>query len=572
MGDWFEKVAIGDLIDQTAARFGRREALYYEGRRWTFAELRADIDRAAKGLIALGVQSGEKVSLWMPNCPEWLHILFAAMKIGAILVPINTRFRTVDLEYVVHQSDTATLITVDRSGPVGYFDMIHELCPELDGADPAHVHVSRLPDLRRVVVLSDRRFPGTQRWVDVLAMGMQVSDQALAARQRAVHPDDTALIMYTSGTTGFPKGVMHSHNILRNVVDEANRMGVTPRDVILMYLPLFHAFGLYEGPLMSAVTGARLVLTTLFDPGEALALIAQEKATMLHGFDTHFHDLMNHPACATTDRSSLRTGILAAGMASSEPVARKAQRVLCRTVTGWGMTEVGVGGLLSFLDSSEDDRCLGSGWPLPGYEFKVIDPTTGRTLPPGDMGELCVRGYATMQGYYKKPEETAKTIDRDGWLHTGDLAIMRDDGMVRFLGRYKDMLKVGGENVDPVEVEAFLLRHPAVNQVKIVGVPDRRLNEVGAACVVLNPGAQVTAEQLIAFCRGQLASFKIPRYILFVKEYPMTSSGKVQKFRLREIAMEELCLTDAPLPSPHLSSPLVGEHSGGGEGERTSRP
>jgi fatty-acyl-CoA synthase len=205
---------------------------------------------------------------------------------------------------------------------------------------------------------------------------------------------------------------------------------------------------------------------------------------------------------------------------------------------------------MSFLDSSEDDRCLGSGWPLPGYEFQVIDPTTGQTQPPGVMGELCTRGYALMRGYYQKPAETAQTIDPDGWLHTGDLAIMRQDGMVRFLGRYKEMLKVGGENVDPVEVEAFLQRHPAVNQVKIVGVPDPRLSEVGAACVVLNPGTRATGDELIAFCRGQLASFKIPRYMLFVKEFPMTSSGKVQKFRLRQIAIEELCLTDALSPSP----------------------
>jgi fatty-acyl-CoA synthase len=400
-----------------------------------------------------------------------------------------------------------------------------------------------------VIVLSAQRLTGTHRWTDVLAMGGRISAAALAARQRAVHPDDTALIMYTSGTTGFPKGVMHCHNILRNVVDQANRMGVTPRDVILMYLPLFHVFGLYEGPLMSVLTGARLVLTTLFDPGESLALIAQEKATMLHGFDTHFHDLMNHPHCATTDCSSLRTGLLAAGMASSEPVARQAQRVLCRTITGWGMTEVGVGGLLSFLDSPEDDRCLGSGWPLPGYEFKVIDPATGQTLPPGVVGELCARGYAVMQGYYQKPGDIAQMIDPAGWLHTGDLAVMRQDGMVRFLGRYKEMLKVGGENVDPAEVEAFLLRHPAVNQVKMVGVPDQRLSEVGAACVVLTPGAGATADELIAFCRGQLASFKIPHYILFVKEFPMTSSGKVQKFRLRQIALEELRLTESAFPS-----------------------
>jgi fatty-acyl-CoA synthase len=544
MGDWFEKVAMGALVDRAAERFGHREALYYEGKRWSFVDLQAETNRVAKGLMALGIQPGEKVSLWMPNRLEWISTLFAVMKIGAILVPINTRFRTADLDYVVRQSNSTTLITIDRSGPVRYFDMVGELCPDLDRADPDDVGAALLPDLKCIIVLGERCYPGTYAWADVLARGENVPDTALGERQRAVDPEETALIMYTSGTTGFPKGVMHNHNIVRNITDEANRMGITPRDVILMYLPLFHAFGLYEGPLMTMVTGARMVLTTLFDPAEALPLIEREKATMLHGFDTHFHDLMNHPLCATTDLHSLRTGILAAGMASSEPIARRAQRLLCGTLTGWGMTEVGVAALLSFLDSSEDDRCLGSGWPLPGYEFKVIDPTTGQSLPPGTMGELCVRGYAVMQGYYQKAEETAKAIDADGWLHTGDMATMREDGLVRFLGRYKEILKVGGENVDPVEVEAFLLQHPAVNQVKVVGVPDARLSEVGAACVVLNPGASLTATELIEFCRGKLASFKIPRYVLFVKDFPMTSSGKVQKFRLREVAMEDLKLQD----------------------------
>jgi fatty-acyl-CoA synthase len=540
MADWFEKVSLGALVDRASARFGPRQALYYEGQRWSFGELKAETDRVAKGLLALGVQPGEKVSLWMPNRPEWISILFAVMKVGAILVPINTRFRTADLEYVVHQSDSTTLITVDRSGPIHYSRMVSELCPDLHQGDPNHIQAARLPALQRIVVLGEQRLAGTHAWPEVLARGDAISDAALAERQGTVEPDTTALIMYTSGTTGFPKGVMHSHNIVRTIVDQANRMGVTPRDVILMYLPLFHAFGLYEGPLMSLMTGARMVLTTLFDPAEALALIAQEQATLLHGFDTHFHDLMQHPTCATSDLRSLRTGILAAGMASSELVARQAQERLCPTLTGWGMTEVGVGALLSFLDSSTDDRCLGSGWPLPGYEFKVIDPTTGQTVSPETMGELCTRGYAVMQGYYHKLEETTQAIDPDGWLHTGDMALMRDDGMVRFLGRYKDILKVGGENVDPVEVEAFLLQHPAVNQVKLVGVPDARLSEVGVACVVLNPGVNVAAADLIAYCGGKLASFKIPRHVLFVKEFPMTSSGKVQKFVLREAAMEEL--------------------------------
>jgi fatty-acyl-CoA synthase len=551
MGDWFEKIAMGTLVDRAAHDFGPREALCYGGTRWSFGDLKSETDRAAKGLLALGIQPGEKISLWLPNCPEWLSIMFAVMKIGAILVPINTRFRTADLEYVVRQSNSSTLITVDRSGPVGYLDMLGELCPHLDGGDPDAVDTRLLPDLKRVIALGQSRCGGVHAWDDVLARGAQVSDAALEARQRTVDPDATALIMYTSGTTGFPKGVMHNHNIIRNVIDEANRMGITARDVILIYLPLFHVFGLYEGPLMILVTGARMVLTTVFDPAEALALIPRERVTMLHGFDTHFHDLMNHPRCATTDVSSLRTGLLASGMASSEPVARKAQRALCRTVTGWGMTEVGVAALLSFLDTSEDDRCQGSGWPLPGHEFKVIDPATGQTLPLGMMGELCTRAYAIMQGYYKKPEETARAVDSAGWLHTGDMAIQREDGMVRFLGRYKEILKVGGENVDPVEVEAFLLQHPAINQVKIVGVPDDRLSEIGVACVLLNAGANVTAAALIEFCRGKLASFKIPRHVIFVKEFPMTSSGKVQKFRLRETVMEELQLAPESI-IPHL--------------------
>lgn len=540
MGEWIAKYTLGELMDRAAQSYGDREALFFKGKRWSFSQLKEQTDQAAKGLIRLGVKQGDKVTLWLVNRPEWIHIMFAVAKIGAVLVPINTRFRTADLEYVVRQSDSTTLITVDNSGPVSYLDMVQEICPELEKSPADDLRIKKLPGLRRVIILSDQHYRGTYRWTNVLEAGKVISDDQLIKRQQAVTPDDIALIMYTSGTTGFPKGVMHNHNIICNVIHRANRMGLTSRDVILMYLPLFHAFGLYEGPLMSLISGARQVLTEMFDPKEALDLIVAEKATIVHGFDTHFHDIMSHPDFLKTDRSSLRTGLLAAGLASSEPIARRAQKLLCRTMTGWGMSEVGVGATMSFLDSSEDDRCLASGFPVPSYELKVIDPATGEKMPPGTPGELCCRGPLVMQGYYKKPEETAKTIDPEGWLHSGDMATMRDDGCVRFLGRYKDMLKVGGENVDPAEVEAFLLSHPDVHQAVVVGKPDKRLSEVSVAYVALKEGVHLEEEELKGFCKGKLASFKIPKHIVFIKEYPMTSSGKVQKFKLREEAINKL--------------------------------
>ena len=307
-------------------------------------------------------------------------------------------------------------------------------------------------------------------------MGQQISDTALHQRECAVDPDDTATIMYTSGTTGFPKGVMHCHNIMRNI-DEASRIGIKQDDVIMMYLPLFHAFGIYEGPLMCFATGARMVLTAKFDPGEILQLIEQEQCTVTHGFDSHFYDLMQHPDFDTCNTSSIRTGLLASGLYSSIPIARRAQEKFGRFVSGWGMTEVGAGAALGFPhDSPEVNACL-SATLCPVMNSKLLIRQLG-TAPPNTPGEICCKTYMLMQGYYKKPEETAKTIDQDGWLHSGDMGLITEAGYLRFMGRYKEMLKVGGENMDPVELEGHLLKHPAVNQVKVVGVPDTRLNEV----------------------------------------------------------------------------------------------
>ncbi len=538
---WIEKQTFGDLIDRAARRWPQREALMFEGRRWTFAEQRDEVDRAAKALLAAGVRAGDHVCLWLANRPEFVFLFFAVAKIGAVLVPINTRFRTRDMAYIVTQSDSTTLIAADRAHGVDYLAMIEELLPGLRGADATALAIDNAPLLRRVILLGEP-VAGTLDWQALLAAGAAVSDAELERQAAAVDPDATVYIMYTSGTTGFPKGVMQGHNVVRNIFDNANRLGITPDDVLVDYLPLFHAFAVYKALLMSPATGARHVLMSHFDAGEALRLIEAERGTMINGFDTHYKDLLEHPSRASRDVSSLRAGVCAAGMLSSEPIARRAQ-ALYRTMSGYGMTEIGVGVTGTFLDTDEETRVTMSGWPLPGYEIKIVDPASGAAIADGQVGEICVRGYQVMQGYYKKPQETAETIDADGWLHTGDSGFLRADGCLRFLGRYKDLLKVGGENVDPTEVEGLLLDDPRINHVAVVGVPDPRLAEVPAAFVIREAGATLNEADVIALCRGRIASFKLPRHVFFVDAFPMTGSGKIQKYLLRQDAQRRLGVT-----------------------------
>ena len=532
--DWFEKVPLGALPERAARRWGAREAICFQGRRWTFAEVAAEVDRAARGLIALGIRPGDKVALWMLNRPEWIEIAFAVMRIGATLVPINTRLRTDDVAYILDQSDSTTLILAERSGPVDYLGMVRELQPV--GVAPA---ASRVPKLERIILLGDERREAAVPWSEILDRGSAIDDATLAARADGVDPEGLAFLMYTSGTTGFPKGVMHAHRVARNVVDRAFRLSITEADVILMYLPLFHAFGFSEGMLVSMVSGARQVLTESFDTDESLDLIVSERATVLHGFDTHFKELCEAHERAPRDVSSVRTGICASGMSSSIPIARRARKLFGPLVSGYGMSECWAGAAIGALDSTEEQSCEASGYPAPGYEIRVADPETRRDRPSGTPGEILVRGYCVMQGYYNKPEATAAVLDDDGWLHTGDMGVLRADGHLRFMGRYKDMLKIGGENVDPMEVEAYLMSHPAINLAAVVSYPDARLSEVGVAFVRREPGHTLTSDDVLAHCRGRIASFKIPRHVVFIDDFPMTSSGKIQKVKLREEALRK---------------------------------
>jgi fatty-acyl-CoA synthase len=532
----------GDLTDAAAARWGDREALVFRARRYTFRQIAVEVDRVARGLIRVGVRPGEKVALWLLNCPEWIFAMFALAKIGAVHVPINTRFRTVDLAHVLERSNASTLITHDVSGPVDYLAMVRELA-HLDGTDDhRRVESARLPDLERVLVVSERRSSGAWSWPELLAAAGSVDAAALAARAAAVSPADTVFIMYTSGTTGFPKGVMRDHSLLAHLADRYRRLESSERDVFVNYLPLFHIFGYVEGPLGSMLTGYRQILTDTFDPDEALDLVEREGATHIDGFDTHLKLLIDAQEARPRNLSTLRTGVLAGGAASATPIVYRARKVLAplRHLTAYGMTEVGATISLSFLDSTEEQACQASGAPCEGFEVRVIDPDTGRDQPRGTSGEIVVRTRYLMQGYYRDPEATARAIDADGWFHTGDAGILRPDGHLRFVGRYKDMIKVGGENVDPTEVESYLSAYPGVSRAAVVSYPDARLGEVGVAFIQVAPGADVAPDGVTAFCRGRIASFKIPRHVFVVDELPMTSSGKVQKARLRDAARERL--------------------------------
>jgi fatty-acyl-CoA synthase len=532
-GDWFPKTTLGQLPVDAARQWGAREALMFEGKRWTFAALSDEVDRVARGLLALGIAPGEKVALWMVNRPAWITTAFAVMKVGAVLVPINTRFRSEDAAYVVEQSDAAVLILAARSGPVDYLSMAQALAPSL-ATGP--LREARFPHLRQVIVTGDAHAAGAVSWDAMLERGATVSPGVLAERAAAVDPEATAFLMYTSGTTGFPKGAMHSHRIFRNVVDRAFRMSITPADTILMYLPLFHMFGFSEGMLISFVSGARQVLTETFNPEESLTLLVDERATILHGFDTHFKELLEALERRPRAIPRIRVGICGAGMSSSTAIARKARQVFGQLVSGYGMSEFGAGASIGSLDSTEEQCVEASGYPAPGYEIAIIDPDTGKRLPPGVPGEIIVRSYMLMQGYYNKPEETARAIDADGFMHSGDMGYFRPDGHLHFMGRYKDMLKIGGENVDPMEVEAFLMTHPSVNLAAVVSLPDARLAEVAVAFVRTEPGSTLAAAEVVEYCRGKIASFKIPRHVALLDDFPMTSTGKIQKVRLRDEA------------------------------------
>ena len=540
MSEWFEKRTLGRLPADAAVRWGSSEALVFKDQRWTWNEFSAEIDRAAKALITIGVAPGEKVALWMNNKPEWLFLMYAVAKVGAVLVPLNTRYRTEDIDYVLKQSNTGTIISDDRSGPVNYLGMLRDVLPDTAGGDPLAHQLEGLPDLHRIVFVGNDKLTNTLTWTEALARSGEVSDAVLEARAAAVDPDGLLMIAYTSGTTGSPKGVMHSHINIRNCMERAAIMGLTFTDTEINYLPMFHLYGLCEVAMLCIVSGAKQILMDVFDAREALRIIEVEKVTIAHGFDTQWKDLLDAQAELPRNVSSLRLGTLPSGTDATIPIAERVQDVFCPTLSGFGMTEIWAFISVSFPTETREQRIYSSGCPMNGVEYRVGDPETNEPLPPEVPGQLMVKGYTVMQGYYEEPEATAASFTEDGWFLTGDMAKLREDGRYVFLGRYKDMLKVGGENVSPAQIEARLMGLDGVGAVAIVGYPDPRLHEVAVAYIVRSTNSQLTEEDVLSELRGQIASFKIPKHVLFVNEFPMTPSGKVQKVKLRASALEQL--------------------------------
>jgi fatty-acyl-CoA synthase len=524
---------IGATLDDTAARFADQEAfvVVHQGVRQTWREFADTVDRVARGLIALGVQPGDRVGMWSPNYAEWAYIQFATAKIGAIQVNVNPAYRTNELEYALAQSGCSVLVTrtshASATATSPYRDMVEEVRPSM-------------PGLRRVLYFD------TDDWGELLAAADSVTTSDLVERAASLRPDDPINIQYTSGTTGFPKGATLSHrNILNNGYFVGAALRFTPQDRLCIPVPYYHCFGMVMGNLACAAHAVTMVVASpTFDPGAVLAAVEAERCTTLYGVPTMFIAELAHPDLRTRDLSSLRTGIMAGSPCPVETMKRVIDEMHMTEVTiAYGMTETSPVSTQTSVDDDVTHRTSTVGRVHPHVEIKIVEPSTGDVVDRAVAGELCTRGYSVMLGYWNDPEKTAEAIDPDGWMHTGDLATMDADGYVNIVGRIKDMIIRGGENVYPREIEEFLHAHPSIADVQVIGVPDARYGEEIMAWIVLEPGATLTADDVKDYCRGRIAHFKVPRYVKFVDGFPLTVTGKVRKVEMREQAIDELGVT-----------------------------
>ncbi|GIW87959.1 MAG: AMP-binding protein [Isosphaeraceae bacterium] len=547
---WVDGLTVGQVLRRTAERFADRDALVFPalGVRWSWAELDRRADQVAEGLIAHGVQPGEHVGIWSMNAPEWVVLQFAVARAGAVLVNVNPAYRLHELEEALRLADVATLVVGLPFKTSHFVAMVQELAPEIARHHAGHWRAAKLPMLRRVVAIGDRPDAGWLTWADLESTAE--TDRRLeemAEREQATRANHVFNIQFTSGTTGLPKGAMLTHrNILMNAYYIGQRTRYTEADRICVPVPFYHCFGCVLGTTVGAVYGCALVVPApAFDPLATLQAIETERCTAIYGVPTMFVAELEHPRRAEFDTSSLRTGIMA-GSPCPLPLMRAVVEQLGarEIVIGYGLTEASPIITMTAADDPIEVRVGTVGREIPGVEVKLVDPATGKPVAEGEAGELCVRGHGVMAGYYKNPEATARAIEPDGWLHTGDLARRREDGNYRIVGRSKELIIRGGENIYPPEIEEFLCHHPAIAEVAVVGLPDPHYGEVVAAWVVPRAGASLTAEDVKSYCQGQIAHYKIPSYVEVVRELPRTVTGKVRKHVLRDEGVARYGLAD----------------------------
>ena len=534
---------LGQLLDQTIVRCGPQDALVYSDRdyRLTWFEFGEEVDRLARGLMSLGIRRGEKVALWATNVPHWIALMFATAKIGAILLPLNIHYKEAEIDFALKQSDTENIFVINGYRDCNYVEVLYKLIPELLEHPRGELKSARYPHLRRVMFLGPEKHRGMYSLNEVLALSVETPMADYYARQAEVRPDDVVNMQYTSGTTGFPKGVQLTH---RNIGNDGFWIGacqnLSARDKVCIPVPLFHCFGCVLGVMACVNHGSTMVVLEKYDALNVMASVQAEKCTAVYGVPTMYIAMLDHPLFRKFDFSSLRTGIMSG---STCPIRRMQQCIdemnMAEVTNPYGLTESGpVMTMTRFFEKSIERKCTTIGQALPGIEVAIIEPETGRLCDVGEEGEICCRGYNTMKGYYNMPEQTAKCIDANGWLHSGDIGKMDADGYYYITSRLKDLIIRGGENISPREIEDFLTGLEGVQDVQVVGVPSKKYGEQVGAFIIRMPGAQLTEADVAAYCKDRISWFKIPKYVHFMDEFPMTASQKIQKFKLRELAAQ----------------------------------
>ncbi len=535
---------LGEMLEKWAFKTPGKEFMIYPDRnlRFTYAEFNARVDALAKGLLFIGVRPGDKVGIWAKNVPDWTTFMFATAKIGAVLVTINTSYKLAEIEYLLKDADIHTLCLTDGYRDSDYVNMIFTLVPELKEQLRGELQSEKFPELKNVVFIGQQKHRGMYNTTELLLLGDHVDDLELESVKENLGCHDVINMQYTSGTTGFPKGVMLSHNnILNSGYSAGECMKFTSEEKLLVCVPLFHCFGCVLAVCAIISHGATMVFTEDFDPVMVMASVQKERCTALHGVPTMFIAELNHPMFEMFDLSSLRTGIMAGALCPIETMNQVMTKMHMKDVIiVYGLTESSPGMTATRTHNSAEVRATTVGFEFPNVEVKIVSPETGEICQPGEQGEICCRGYNVMKGYYKNPEATEKAIDKDGWLHSGDLAVKTQDGFYKITGRIKDMIIRGGENIYPREIENFLYRMPQIETVEVAGIPSPKFGEAVGAFIKVKSGQKLTEEEIMDFCRGNIARFKIPKYIFFVNEFPMTASGKIQKYKLSELAVE-LC-------------------------------